>query len=339
MHTQKTFREVSETWCETKRPIIKHSTMCAYILTLRRHLLPCFGEKTAITEADVQRFVVGKLSDGLAVKTVRDMVSVLKSVVKYGKKHGIFPFEDWETEYPVCVEKRRLPALSMKHQRILMRHLVENPTAQNIGVLLALCTGMRIGEVCALQWQDVDLCQRIITVRHTVSRVYNCELKETEVILSSPKTKSSYREVPVSGLLYRCLKSVRKTSAHPYVVGASERAREPRAYRDYFSRLLKRLDIPRIVFHGLRHTFATRCMESRCDYKTVSAILGHSDVATTLNLYVHPDIGQKQKCVERMNRSLGIAADPRPGPPADCAAAGPERVSGPRASCGRRRSR
>lgn len=250
---QKTFQEISKSWCETKRPIVKHSTMCAYLLTLQTHLLPYFGTKTAITEDEVQQFVIYKLSCGLARKTVRDMVAVLKSVAKYGRKHKIFLFEDWEIEYPTDTEMSRLPTLAIEHQRILMRHLIEKPTAQNIGVLLSLCTGMRIGEVCALQWQDVDFYQRIITVRHTVGRVYNCELKSTEKIQSSPKTRNSCREIPISKQLFHCLKTVKKASASPFVVGTSEHSKEPRSYRDYFSRLLKRLGIPQIVFHSGSH--------------------------------------------------------------------------------------
>ena len=303
---QKTFQEISKSWCEAKRPIVKHSTMCAYLLSLQTHLLPYFGTMTVITENDVQQFVINKLSCGLARKTVRDMVAVLKSVVKYGGKHNLFPSEEWDIEYPTNTEVRRLPTLTLKHQRILMQHLIEKPTTQNIGVFLALCTGMRIGEVCALRWQDVDFNQRSITVRHTIERVYNCELKSTEKLYSSPKTKNSCREIPISKQLYLCLKAVKKVSTSPYVVGTSEQSKEPRSYRDYFFRLLKRLGIPQIVFHGLRHTFATRCIESQCDYKTVSVILGHSNVATTLNLYVHPNLNQKKKCVERMSKFLRI---------------------------------
>lgn len=294
MNKKKTFQDVSKIWCDAKRPIVKHSTMCAYQLTLQTHLLPWFGTMETIAECDVQQFVIDKCASGLARKTVRDMVAVLKSIVKYGNKHGIFHFEEWEIEYPTDTENKLLPTLSLNHQRILMNHLIEQPTQQNIGVLLALCTGMRIGEVCALQWEDVDFTQRIITVRHTVGRIYNCELKTTERIHTSPKTKNSCREIPISKQLFQSLKTVRKQSQSPYVVGTSTQSKEPRSYRDYFSRLLKRLNIPHLVFHGLRHTFATRCIESQCDYKTVSVILGHSNVATTLNLYVHPNLSQKK---------------------------------------------
>ena len=307
MNKKKTFQDVSKIWCDAKRPIVKHSTMCAYLLTLQTHLLPWFGTMETIAECDVQQFVIDKCASGLARKTVRDMVAVLKSIVKYGNKHGIFHFEEWEIEYPTDTENKLLPTLSLNHQRILMNHLIEQPTQQNIGVLLALCTGMRIGEVCALQWEDVDFTQRIITVRHTVGRIYNCELKTTERIHTSPKTKNSCREIPISKQLFQSLKTVRKQSHSPYVVGTSTQSKEPRSYRDYFSRLLKRLNIPHLVFHGLRHTFATRCIESQCDYKTVSVILGHSNVATTLNLYVHPNLSQKKKCIDRMSKFLGMA--------------------------------
>ena len=307
MNKKKTFQDVSKIWCDAKRPIVKHSTMCAYLLTLQTHLLPWFGTMVTIAECDVQQFVIDKCASGLARKTVRDMVAVLKSIVKYGNKHGIFHFEEWEIEYPTDTENKLLPTLSLNHQRILMNHLIEQPTQQNIGVLLALCTGMRIGEVCALQWEDVDFTQRIITVRHTVGRIYNCELKTTERIHTSPKTKNSCREIPISKQLFQSLKTVRKQSQSPYVVGTSTQSKEPRSYRDYFSRLLKRLNIPHLVFHGLRHTFATRCIESQCDYKTVSVILGHSNVATTLNLYVHPNLSQKKKCIDRMSKFLGMA--------------------------------
>lgn len=306
MYMQKSFQEVSKIWCGAKRPIVKHSTMCAYMLILQAHLRPYFGAMTVITESDVQQFVIDKFSAGLARKTVRDLVAVLKSVVKYGGKHKIFPFEEWEVEYPTSTNARRLPTLALNHQRILMCYLIGKPTPQNIGILLALCTGMRIGEVCALKWEDIDFNQKIITIKHTVGRVYNCESKSTEKINSSPKTSNSYREIPISMQLLRSLKVVKKTSFSPFVVGNSINSTEPRSYRDYFTRLLKRLDIPPVVFHGLRHTFATRCIESQCDYKTVSVILGHSNIATTLNLYVHPNLNQKKRCIERMSKFLGI---------------------------------
>lgn len=164
---------------------------------------------------------------------------------------------------------------------------------------------MRIGEICALQWKNVDLTHRTIMVSQTLSRIYNIETKATEQIIATPKTKSSNREIPIGRELYAALRSIKgnATSAH-FVVGNASSPKEPRTYREYFSRLLRRLGIPHIVFHGLRHTFATRCIECMCDYKTVSVILGHSNVATTMNLYVHPNKDQKKRCIDRLSKFL-----------------------------------
>lgn len=303
---QKTFIEVASAWLEAKRPFVKHSTLCAYTLSLHHYLLPTFEQHYEITEEEVQSFLLQKLSEGLSRKSVHDIIAVLKSVVRYGGRYGIFPYREWQLNYPTTSSApRKLPTLSLMHQRKLMQYLTSSPTSQNIGILVSLCTGMRIGEVCALMWSDIDFSQRIIRVMRTVGRVYNYLEKNTQQVISEPKTVNAYREIPISKPLYQALKTVRKVSVYNSVVGRKGGV-EPRAYREYFHRLLKRLEIPKIVFHGLRHTFATRCIESKCDYKTLSTILGHSNVATTLNLYVHPDNSQKKRCIDSMLKHIGL---------------------------------
>ena len=278
------FREVADLWKENKRSMVKHSTFCAYMLILKTHLLPKFGDVTTITESEAQRFALDKLNTGLSRKSVHDIIAVLKAVAKYGAKHEIFDLPSWDIDYPTETTARKLPVLSLSDHRKLLGELSANPTTQNIGIMIALCCGLRIGEVCALQWQNVDMQRRIITVSETVGRM---------------------SEIPLSPLLLNALRAVKcQQSGGDYVVGDGAKAKEPRTYRETFSRLIKRLKITTIVFHGLRHTFATRCIESGCDYKTVSVILGHSNVATTLNLYVHPNIDQKKRCIERLNKYL-----------------------------------
>lgn len=307
VYMQKTFYEVSRDWCQAKRPIVKYSTMCAYLLLLKKHLEPYFGSMTEITENIVQQFVMDKLSGGHSKKSVKDMVAVLKSVSKYGRKQKVFTYDDWDIHYPTDTKDYRLPTLSVKDQQILVKHIVQAPDTKNIGILLALYTGMRIGEICSLEWQDIDFGQKTINICKTIGRIYDCETQSTQKVMSTPKTKNSYREIPISPLLFKCLKRVRKDAQGSFVVGSSSTPQEPRMYRDYFNRLLKKLEIPPIVFHGLRHTFATRCIESQCDYKTVSALLGHSNIATTLHLYVHPDLDQKKKCIARMSKFLDVS--------------------------------
>lgn len=231
---QTTFHQVAQLWCEAKQPLVKYSTMCAYRLILRTHLLPQFGAMVQIQESEVQDFIIDKINKGLSPKTVRDVVAVLRSIVKYGARYNLFEQENWQLSYPTMHHDHKLPILSLNHQRKLMTYLVQQPTSRNIGILIALSTGMRIGEVCALEWADVDLLHRTLRISRTVGRIYNCDKGATEQITSTPKTKHSFREIPMSKLLFEALSTVKKQSTSIYVVGSSPRATDPRTYRDYF---------------------------------------------------------------------------------------------------------
>lgn len=310
MHTTSTFREIAELWKENRRSVVKHSTYCAYALILKTHLMPVFADSISISEAEVQQFAFDKLETGLSKKTVHDIIAVLKSIGRFGAKRGLSEMPSWNIEYPSDTSARVLPVLSLPDHKKLLNAISSKPTPQNIGIMIALCCGLRIGEVCALQWKEVDMVRRIITVAGTTGRIYNCDLMATEQYTSTPKTRNSNREIPISTSLFKALNVVKKQQkVEKYVVGEGIKAKEPRTYRETFSRILKRLEISPIVFHGLRHTFATRCIESGGDYKTVSVILGHSNVATTLNLYVHPNLDQKKRCISRMNKFLRLESD------------------------------
>lgn len=305
MDTTNTFAEISAQWIEEKRRLVKHSSFCAYNLILQTHLLPCFSEHSVIQEREVQQFVFDKLAAGLSRMSVKNILATLKSIIHYGQKHFGLVQEEWDISFPTETIRKGLPVLSISNHRKLIKHLCKIPTAQNIGILLALCTGMRIGEICALKWSDINMANRTITICHTLGRIYNVEKKVTERILTSPKTKTSNRIIPISKELHAALRVVKSGCTNDtFVVGGTLTPKEPRCYREYFSRVLSRLGIPRIVFHGLRHTFATRCIECMCDYKTVSVILGHSNVATTMNLYVHPNQDQKKRCIDKLSRFM-----------------------------------
>ena len=302
------FREVAELWGEDKRLYVKRSTFATYALMMRNHILPAFGECERLLENDVQSFVNRKLSEGLSRKSVKDILIVLKMITKYGGKHQLFPYSEWEIRYPSESMDKKCPVLTVSDQRRLMRFLEENFTFRNLGILICLNTGMRIGEICGLRWSDVDISHGVIAVNRTVERIYMAdgESHKTELIISSPKTPKSQREIPVTLSLKKVLKPFKMLMNNEfYVLSNNIKPIEPRSYRKYYKKLLESLGIPPVKFHGLRHSFATRCIESKCDYKTVSTILGHANVATTLNLYVHPDMAQKKRCVDRMSKSLG----------------------------------
>ena len=147
-----------------------------------------------------------------------------------------------------------------------------------------------------------------ITVSRTIERIYivEGEKKHTELVINTPKTKNSCREIPMSRELLTMVKPLKKVVNDDfYVLTNDEHPTEPRTYRNYYNKFMTALGIPKLKYHGLRHSFATRCIEAGCDYKTVSVLLGHSNISTTLNLYVHPNMEQKKRCISKMFKSLG----------------------------------
>ena len=188
-----------------------------------------------------------------------------------------------------------------------MDYIISNFSFRNLCIYICLCAGLRIGEVCALTWDDMDVESGVIKINKTIQRIYVLDngSNHTEVIIDTPKSKNSIRDVPMSKNLLKIVKPLKRVvNGRFYVLTNDANPIEPRTYRNYYSHLMRELNIPALKFHRLRHSFATRCIESRCDYKTVSVLLGHSNISTTLNLYVHPNMEQKKRCVEQMFKSL-----------------------------------
>lgn len=302
------FKDISTLWKEEKRKFVKLSTISAYAVILENHLLPTFGNKViVITEQEVQQFVLLKLDAGLSQKTVKDFLIVLKMIYRYGVKINEFQHCDWDIKYPNTQENKALEVLNITNHKKLMAFVSDNFTFRNLGILICLQTGMRIGEVCALQWGDIDLQKGVVSISKTIERIYiiDSEVKHTELIISSPKTQNSHRDIPLSKTLLQMLRPLKRiVNDKFFIITNEEKPTEPRTFRNYYKTVLRTLNIPPLKFHGLRHSFATRCIESNCDYKTVSVILGHSDISTTLNLYVHPNNEQKKKCIDKMLRFI-----------------------------------
>lgn len=301
------FKSVVELWQADKQQFVKKSTFAAYSLLIANHLLPAFSEANDISEEDVQQFVFKKLNEGLSQKSVKDILIVLKMILRYGAKHNLMEHRQIEIRFPTERERQEVEVLSKTNQRKIMEFVKSNFTFQNLGIYICLSAGLRIGEVCALTWNDIDAEQGVIYVNKTIQRIYLVgEIeKRTEVIIDTPKSKNSIREIPMTKELLRMIKPLKKVvNSSFFVLTNSAAPTEPRTYRNYYKRLMKQLDIPALKFHGLRHSFATRCIESNCDYKTVSVLLGHSNISTTLNLYVHPNMEQKKRCIEQMLKAI-----------------------------------
>ena len=304
----KTVREIAGAWKEYKRPYVKQSTMAAYVLILENHVLPYFGDNDSLHEQAVQTFVLQKLESGLSAKTVKDILIVLKMVMKFGVKDEWMSYCEWDIKYPTSSSSNELEVLSVSNHRKILDYIQTHFSFTGLGIYISLTTGLRIGEVCALKWSDINVTDGTITVSRTIERIYIIEggRKHTEVVINTPKTKNSCREIPMSKELLAMIKPLKKVVNDDfYVLTNDEHPTEPRTYRNYYNGLMARLNIPKLKYHGLRHSFATRCIEAGCDYKTVSVLLGHSNISTTLDLYVHPNMEQKKRCISRMFKSLG----------------------------------
>ena len=307
MDNQKNISEIVKLWRADKKQYVKKSSYAAYMLLIENHLLPVFGDSTSIAEANVQAFVLKKLAQGLSQKTIKDMLIVLKMILKFGAKYKWIEYNPFDIQFPTERDNPQLEVLSRTNQKKIMTYIQDHFTFRNLGVYICLSSGMRIGEICALTWEDIDVSTGIVSVRRTIQRIYTVEdgVRKTELVLDTPKTKNSIRDIPISKDLLRIMKPMKKVVNNSFFVLTNDaKPTEPRTYRSYYENFMKELDIPKLKFHGLRHSFATRCIESKCDYKTVSVLLGHSNISTTLNLYVHPNMEQKKKAIEQMLKAL-----------------------------------
>lgn len=304
---KKQISEVIRLWKTDKKQYVKKSSFSAYTLLIENHILPDFGDHCEIEEAEVQAFVLRKLESGLSQKTIKDILIVLKMILKFGAKYKWLDYAPFDIQYPTVRESQHIEVLSRSDQKKIMNYIQEHFTFRNLGILICLCSGMRIGEICALTWEDIDTDNGVISVNRTIQRIYVIEEKtrKTELILDTPKTKNSIREIPMNKDLIRLIKPIKKiVNPSFFVLTNDAKPTEPRTYRSFYKNLMRYLGIPELKFHGLRHSFATRCIESNCDYKTVSVLLGHSNISTTLNLYVHPNMEQKKKAIEQMFKGL-----------------------------------
>lgn len=312
-------REYATNWLNKQRVYVKKSTYATYSSTLANHILPYFGDMklAMITVEKNQEFISylsknGRMdgSGGLSVKMIKDIMTLWNSILKSADQEQLVTYIRHRYKYPsVDSRKHNVKSLSMERQVQLIHCLKDSFDYQKVGILLALYTGMRIGEICALRWKNIDLDRGVIHVSETLQRISVKSWEKnpveknrsvSEVVITSPKSPASIRTIPLAKDFINKLKKIQQIDDAFFLTGEADRYMEPRTYRDYYTRLLKRLNLYYVPFHGLRHTFATRCIEAGCDYKTVSELLGHSDVKTTLHLYVHSDMEYKKNCIESM---------------------------------------
>ena len=298
----KKFNEWALTWVEEKRKYVKESTYANYLIILENHLIPYFGDfwLKDITKEMIQNMILqfrinGRLdgNGGLSDKTVKDIVVILKSCLRDSGlryENSIFHFPPNDQ-----IDKMKILDEDMCEKLILA--IEEENNCESMGYAVCLLTGIRIGELCALQWKDIDFERKVIHIYKTLQRVYIKKDEKTKIIISMPKSKSSVREIPISKKLENIMNRY-IGEKEEYLISGSKKYIEPRLYREHFYIFMDRNGFSKIRFHDLRHTFATRCIAKGGDCKTVSCLLGHSNVNITLNRYVHPELEEKRNCVE-----------------------------------------
>ena len=308
-----TYKNWIENWVERKSPLVKESTFAAYSNIIVNHLLPKFGrlELTEITEERMQAYVFSLVKEGrldgkggLNPHSAKDVLIVLKTTLRDAMRAKELPRMVYDVRVPAKRQVESVPILDRKDQERLVQAIYLDLSSKSAGILLCLYTGLRIGELCALQWKDIDFENKILHVRQTVQRIYKKQLNgagKSKVVISAPKSRTSAREIPLAPILLPVLERLRKEDAECYFIGGNAKCSEVRTYREFYDRFLARNNLTHIRFHALRHTFATRCIEAGGDCKTVSELLGHSTVNLTLNLYVHPQMAQKRQCIESLS--------------------------------------
>ena len=302
------FSALAEQWLASVSHGVKESTLAHYDYTLQRYLLPVFGA-WKVHGLDEQRLEQGMLEvispksgnhKPLGASSARECLSILRRICKYAAHLRLMRPVEILVKLPQF-ERVQTKPLSVQEQACLRDFVLEHPTTRKAGLLLQMQLGLRIGEVCGLQWGDFDLSAGVLTIRRTVSRIY-CRDGHTKVLIQTPKTRSSGREIPIPQELFTLLQRLHGGASEEtwFLSGNAEKPVEPRCYRKSVQLYLRQAAVRKVHPHTLRHTFATTCLQAGCDIKTLSELLGHADPNITLRRYVHSNMNRKRRELERV---------------------------------------
>lgn len=294
------FSQVADEWLEEVWDKRKYSTYIKYGNVYRIHIEGILGSHwfSGTPEQGIQEKISDHLSRGGLSDSIRKSVcSVAKQILEFaGRKYAVsVPPLKLQTQKP---EKKPVEMFSKAEQSRLLGCIYENPDKFKIAMLLCLYTGMRLGELCALKWTDFDFKDKTVTVNRTVQRIaVKGYMTKTVLMETAPKSQSSKRVIPLTDEIIGLMGQIEKDE--DYVFGG-KKPLEPRTLQYRLKKILREANVADRNFHLLRHTFATNCVESGMDVKTLSVILGHSDVKITLNRYVHPTMDSKRRQIGRL---------------------------------------
>lgn len=311
-----TFQTITNEWLFVITPHIKESTYIKYSNLLNSYILPQLGNQYihTLSHGMIEIFCNdllikgGSKGTGLSPKTVSDCLVLIRSILQYSAKQGNMPLCN-AASITVKRQPKEMRILTRNEQEHLCKYLYEHINARNLGILLSLFAGIRIGEICALKWKDISLTEKTIQVHQTMQRIQNKNSNvngKTKILISSPKSVCSVRTIPLPDELVNILELNRQSQSSYVLTGLNDKYVEPRTMQNHFHRVLKECKIEKMNYHSLRHTFATRCIELGFDITSLSEILGHASVNITMNRYVHPSMELKRKNMMRLSELIAV---------------------------------
>ena len=299
--TAKTYYEILLDWVNNKTDV-KIQTKQKYENLIENYLKEQFDTQKSMSlkEENFIDFFNTLEKQEVSTSTRKTLLYIIKASILRGHSKNEMPLLDL-SEIKFKSEKKEIEILSKLEQTKLESHILSTKlNIRKLCILLTLYTGLRIGEVCGLKWENIDFENHALYVKRTIQRV-KCDdgIKKTKLIESTPKSKSSIRKVPIPAFIVDLLKKY-YTNDEDFILSGSTKLYDPRLLENSFSRLIKKVGLKKIKYHALRHTFATRSIEAGVDIKTLSELLGHSTVDITLKTYVHTSDELKKKSIDKL---------------------------------------
>lgn len=309
-----TYGELLDSWLHSSKLNTKESTHARYAHLIRTHIKPQLGkyQLSSLSTEIFESFIEFQLTDGrldntggLAPKTVTDILTIVKSTIEYAHYKGL-PVICNLSKLTIKKKEKEMRVLTQAEQDSLLAVLIDDMDLYKFGVFLSLYTGIRVGELCALQWEDFDLTLTTLKVRKTMQRIQDTEngaFSKTKIVITEPKSQCSVRDIPLPSFV---IDMARKfvTTPKDYILTGNDRYIEPRTMQNRFKSYVRDSGISDANFHALRHTFATRCVEVGFEIKSLSEVLGHANVNITLNRYIHSSFELKCSNMNKLNFSV-----------------------------------
>lgn len=298
-----TYEEWGLFWLNRHQLLVKYSTYSVYLYKLKRYVFPTIGNVSLnqLTKEKIQELIENLSKQGLQATTIHVIFQILKKSLNDAIKQGKLVRNPCVDIILPRKKKVRAHAISKKEQVKLETEAKKAPLHKGLPILLALNAGLRIGEISALRWKNIDFERRVIQVNKTYQRIpVAIDKKKTQLLLDQSKTEQSIRTIPMTFTLYKYLKKWRKKSSGEFICSNNSKPSEPRLLTYYFHSIRQKVGLPKTHFHHLRHTFATRCIEANGDIASVSRLLGHVSSKTTLDIYTDSFITSQQQVISQM---------------------------------------